>query len=282
MIIVVGNAYAEGSRSPEAVTYEVTVHYNYCQIFKDSYELTKTLDKTKLRTGPKYRELQSKTLKDHMIGLERAFFFGRRSIANANTSQPTRTTGGLLSTIKTNVYDLNLAANYTKTRTSAGVTDVGSGKVVLQQNTMDEDELDSFITNVIFAFGSANKLVFCGPRICDHFQRIGKDRWRPENLKNTYGVSITRYHTYAGDLNVSLHPQWRQLHGAYEYSAIILDFQYIKYRHMPMRDTKLEKNIHENDADKIKDQYLAECGIELTQDKVHTILHNWKFSRHVT
>ena len=50
---------------------------------------------------------------------------------------------------------------------------------------------------------------------------------------------------------------------------------YVKYRYLDGRDTNLERDLQANDADSVKHQYISECGLELTQDKVHTYIKNW-------
>lgn len=59
-------------------------------------------------------------------------------------------------------------------------------------------------------------------------------------------------------------------------AMVILDLPHVKYRHMEGRDTKLQKNIQTPDFDGVKHQYLTECGLELTQGKVHSIIKGWQ------
>jgi hypothetical protein len=73
---------------------------------------------------------------------------------------------------------------------------------------------------------------------------------------------------------VHLHPQFRQVPGM-DNAAIIIDMPYVKYRYLDGRDTNLERDLQANDADSVKHQYISECGLELTQDKVHTYIKNW-------
>jgi hypothetical protein len=58
-------------------------------------------------------------------------------------------------------------------------------------------------------------------------------------------------------------------------AAVIIDFPYLKYRHMDGRDTQLLRDRQQADADAVKHEYLTECGLELMQDKVHTYIKNW-------
>ena len=73
---------------------------------------------------------------------------------------------------------------------------------------------------------------------------------------------------------VHLHPQFRQVPGM-DNAMIILDFPYLKYRYLDGRDTQLLRDRQAPDLDAKKHEYLTECGLELTQDKVHTYIKNW-------
>src|SRR4249919_1191555 len=50
-LLLIGSAYAEGTDAPDAVSRNPLKYFNYTQIFKNTYELTKTTDVTHLRTG---------------------------------------------------------------------------------------------------------------------------------------------------------------------------------------------------------------------------------------
>ena len=126
----------------------------------------------------------------------------------------------------------------------------------------------------IFAFGGSEKVCFAGPKVIAHLQEIAKNRWQPSQVAGSYGVSMSRYSTFAGDLLVNLHPMFRQI-PAMENAMVILDMNHVKYRYMEGRDTKLQKNIQSNDFDGVKHQYITECGLDLLQGKVHTVIKNW-------
>jgi hypothetical protein len=249
-LFISGSAFEEGATSPTAISFDASVDFNYTQIFRTSYGLSNTLSATNLRTGDKEDELATKALKLHMQDIERAMFFGKRHEANGTSSQPTRFTGGLVNNI-TNVID----------RASAS-------------STMTEDQFDRFLIESIFAFGSNQKIAFVGAKTAGHLQKIGKNRWQPTVIDDTYGISISKYHTFAGDLMVHLHPQFRQIPGMDD-AMIIIDFPHLKYRYLDGRDTQLLRDRQAPDADQVKHEYLTECGLEMTQSKTHTYIKNW-------
>lgn len=253
VLVISGFADQEGGSAPDPVAFDPTTDYNYTQIFKTAVSLSDTLKNTYLRTGSKEQELVTKALKLHMSDIERAMFFGKRAIENENTATPTRHTGGLFSFIN-NVVDA----------ATAGAT---AGKFT-------EKEFDRALIENIFAYGGKEKVAFCGARVISNLMEIGKNRWQPTQVSGSYGVSMTRYSTFAGDLMVHLHPMFRQIPGL-ENSMIILDLPHVTYKSMKGRDTQLKRNVQAPDADASKHYYMTECGLELTQAKVHSVIKNW-------
>jgi len=249
-LFIAGSAYEEGASSPTGVSFDATVSTQYLQIFRTAYQVSNTLKATNLRTGDKEDEMATKALKMHMMDIERAMFFGKKHESNGSTAQPRRFTSGLVNTLS-NVID----------RASAS-------------STMTEDQFDRFLIEDIFAFGSKQKIAFCGAKIAGHLQKIGKNRWSPQQIDGTYGINFTQYQTFAGDLMVHLHPQFRMVPGMDD-AMVIIDFPYVKYRYLEGRDTSLLRDRQAPDLDAVKHEYMTECGLELTQDKVHTYIKNW-------
>lgn len=252
-LFIAGSAYAEGASSPTGVSFDATVAKNFTQIFRTAFTVTETLRSTNLRTGDKEDELATKALKLHMSDIERAMFFSRKHEKDATSANPLRFTGGLMNTI-TNVIDRST-----------------------NTNTMTEKQFDDALIEDIFAFGSKQKIMFCGAKVAGHLQQFGKNRWQPTVVEGTYGVNLTQYSTFAGDLMVHLHPQFRQVPGM-DNAAVILDFPYLSYRYLEGRDTQLLRDRQANDADQVKHEYLTECGLEMLQDKVHAVIKNWNLT----
>ena len=252
VLVIAGHADQEGGTSPTAISFDPTTDFNFTQIFKTAVQVSGTLQNTYLRTGDKEQEQLTKALKLHMGDIERAMFFGKRHEANGSTANPTRFTGGLLTQI-TNVTD----------GASFGAS----------ANTITEKEFDRLLIETIFAFGSSEKVAFCGARVISNLMEIGKNRWQPTQIDNAYGVSLTRYTTYAGDLLVYMHPMFRQTGMTEE--MIILDMGELKFRYLQGRDTQLIRDIQAPDFDGVKHMYMTECGLEMTQAKVHHRIKGW-------
>ena len=257
-LFIAGYAAQECGSAPTAISFDAVVANNFCQIFRTAFSVTNTLNSTYLRTGDKMDEAMTKALKLHMSDIERAMFFGVKHESSGNTAQPTRFTGGLINSL-TNVVDINTDyASYGGT--AAGV--------------MTEEGFDSLLISSIFKYGSSQKIAFVGENVANQLQQIGKDRWQPTAVDGTYGVSLTRYQSFAGDLMVHLHPQFRQIPGM-KNAMVIVDFPYLSYRYLEGRDTQLLENRQAPDLDAQLNEYLTECGLELIQDKVHAYIKNW-------
>ena len=257
-LFISGFADKENGVTPTAISFDATVTTNYCQIFKTAFGVSNTLAATRLRTGDKESEAKTKALKLHMSDLERAMFFGRKAELNGATSQPTRFTGGLINAMS-NVVDLatDFAAH--------GGSSAGQ---------MTEEGFDALLISTVFKYGSSSKIAFVGETVANQLQQMGKDRWSPNSVEGAYGVNLTKYKTFAGDLMVHLHPQFRQIPHM-KTAMVIVDFPNLVYRHLDGRDTQLLENRQGNGQDGKVHEYLTECGLELTQDKVHAYIKGW-------
>ena len=258
VLFISGYAAAEGGSSPTAISFDASVVENYTQIFRTAFQVSNTLQSTYLRTGDKMDESMTKALKLHMSDIERAMFFGYKHEANGSTSAPTRYTGGLVNSL-TNVVDI--------TTSYASYGGASAGK-------MSEEGFDSLLMSTVFKYGSNQKIAFVGETVANQLQQMGKDRWKPTVVEGSYGVNLIRYTTFAGDLMVHLHPQFRQLDHM-KNAMVIVDFPYLTYRYLEGRDTSLLENRQSPDADSVKHEYLTECGLELLQDKVHAYIKGW-------
>lgn len=257
-LFIAGFAAQEGADTPTAVSFDAVMVENFCQIFRTSFSVTGTMNSTYLRTGDKQDEARVKALKMHMSDIERAMFFGKKDEDNASSSQPRRFTGGLMTSL-TNKWDVGTAS---------------SSAINAADGILTEEEFDLALTETIFKFGSNSKIAFVGAKVANHLQQFGKDRWQPTQVEGAYGVNLTRYSTFAGDLMVHLHPQFRQIPGM-DTAMVIVDFPYLSYRYLEGRDTQLLENRQNPGADTEVSEYLTECGLELMQDKVHAVIEGW-------
>ena len=258
-LVLAGFAAQENDDVGTAISFDATVHFNYCQIFRTPFGLSNTMDATRLRTGSKAEEVKRKALVTHMMDIERAMFFGRKHEENGGSAQPRRFTGGLLNSI-------------------TPIDCAGTNGDTAGDKIMTEEEFDEILVNDVFAYGSTQKVAFVGPTVANHMMQFGKDRWQPTQVSGTYGISFQRYHTAAGELVMHLHPMFRQIE-AMKDAMVIIDFPKVKFRHLQGRDTGLLTDRQGNGRDGRLHEYLTECGLELLESKVHAYIKNWSFRK---
>jgi hypothetical protein len=258
-LLIIGSAYEEGSDSPSGVNYDPNERFNYTQIFRNALEITRTAQKTRLRTGDAVKEAKRECLEYTGVDMERAFWFGKRHATTKN-GKPLRFTAG--------VYQQILA--------SAPAANVwNNGGTAVSMDILEEKLIE------VFRFGSSEKVGFGGNRALLAFQQIVRKNatWNIQNGLKEFGMSVTRITCPFGELVLKVHPLFSQIMGGvtaasayygHDSTLAILDQSNIKYRYVD--DLKYEPELARTGLDGMKSGYLAECGIELEHPKTH---HWW-------
>ncbi len=236
-LLKIGSAYAEGTNSPDATTRNPVQWSNFCQIFKNAYELTETARETYARTGSAESNDKKRKVFDHSRDIELAIMFGRKHETVGSNGKPKRFMGGLREYIP--------AA--TTTVLGAGVT------------------LTNFLDAVqpIFDWDSPagdERLVFCGNQFLTRMNELALS-----NGDVTFGAKITMFGMNLrefilpqGTLFLRSHPLMNR-HPTYKKSAFVIDPTSLTWR--PLRETRPQDNIQANDADTKKGQWLTEGGL---------------------
>lgn len=246
-----GSAHAEGSRSPTSKSRNPTKRYNYCQIFKTPFEITKTAMKTKFRTGDPMQNDKLRGMFDHQTGMEFQFIFGERSELLGSTGNPERQTGGILRFLEDNLK-------------------------VWATPPSEDDLIDAFspLFNVTAPLLGNERLAFCGSGFLNCLNKVIKNSPSTtinyNGMLDMYGMKFARYVFPMGEVAFKIHPLFN-VHGLYNNSALVIAPMALRYR--PLRDTTEEKNIQENDADLIKNQWITEAGIEVNHQEAHGFFH---------
>jgi hypothetical protein len=240
-LTLIGSAYAEGTGAPRAVTRGPIKFFNYTQIFKDTYELTGTADKTETRTGDPWSNDKKRKAFDHSRDIELSILFGRRSETTGDNGKPLRTMGGLRTFIP--------AANTTVF--GAPVTP------------------DSFIDAVAPVFNyrtgaGDTRIMFVGNQAAIELGKVFNAATNihinaSENVK-VYGIHFQRVILPQGTLLIKTHPLL-SLHGLYKKSGFIVDFDALKWAPMPGRDTKAKDDVQTDDEDVRRGYWQTEGGI---------------------
>lgn len=238
-LLYIGSAYREGAPRASGTSFNPTKSENVTQIFRTPIEWTRTATKTRLRyTTDIQREDRRRAMHKHALGIERAFWLGKK-YETLESGQPLRFTGGLLDAIP--------AANK--------VTVAGAG------GALDADELFSYFPD-IFAYGSNEKLAFVSLRVLSILGELVRKnstyQWGPNEKE--YGMNVKRLYTPAGTLVLTEHPLFGQGGGFLSDGMVVMDTTNLKYRYIT--DTTLLKNRETAGTDGTAEEYLTECGLE--------------------
>ncbi len=254
-LLSIGTGFAEGTDAADAVTKNPTKYFNYCQIFKTSYEITNTGKVTKARTGDPVKNDKKRKMFDHATKMEQAYIFGRKSETTGSNGKPIRTTGGLLQFITTN-----------KTTFSGGGT------------AFTEDNFIDAISPVFNYKGEGNsttRICFCGNEALTNLNKLARDsassRINFDKVVELYGMKLQRWILPQGELLIKTHPLMNT-HPVYTKAMIGLNMKGMIDR--PLRATKFEDGIQPNGADYEKGQWLTESGLEFHFEETHFYLSN--------
>lgn len=251
-LFYVGNAQMTGDQARDQLTTQTVNPYNYCQIFKEGFEVDNTANATKLYGGPDLVYLRRKHAEIHKRDMERMLWFGLRDDLTASDNSNITTTAFMSKGVIGDGTNGFLTSN-TATNDSSEYT---------------EDEFDADLRTA-FRYGNAVKFAFCAPLPLSVISSWGRAALQTVPRDTTYGINITRYISPHGELNLINNKLFFDMTGAgiidYTKLVVILDLEEMWLR--TLRDTRLEMGIQENDKDAIEDQYLTEVGLELHNEK---------------
>lgn len=229
-LTLIGSAYAEGTGIPRAVSRNPLKSFNYIQIFKDTYELTGTADKTETRTNNNYSEDKKRKMFKHSQDIEWSMLFGTRSeTSSTDNGKPKRTMGGLRTFIP--------AANTT----------------VFTSAVTPASLLDALAPAFMFSTSGAgdSRMVFAGNQALIELSKAFSNEavYTVTNTMKVYGMDFQEFVLPNGRVLMKSHPLL-SLHGLYKYSAFVIDFAALKYVTMTGRpDGKAKDDVQAEDED---------------------------------
>ena len=290
-VVYSGSAFAEGARSRTGRTqYPINV-LNNTQIFKTAFELTRNALKAPLvyeKTGDYKNQLKHNGI-NHMAGMEWQFLTGDRSTDSTGIDPDSgsvvrrTTTGGLLWYLKQ--WEKGSVANGGLFNYRTSAVDVSAQTdyiaypdkriIRLGNTTVSRDAFDE-IEALPFQKTNSNefcKLCLCGPGyMAKVSSRYGKEITKTEvrmEESDKWAFKVTQKSGLLGDIYYKTHPLFSFADSPYRNSAFYIDLGYIKYRPLTDTDTDIQQMIQLPDADKRKDQYLTEAGLELPYPEAH-------------
>jgi len=238
-LLLIGSAYEEGSPAASATSRNPIKFTNYCQIFKTSYEITKTALKTYARTGKVESNDKKRKVFDHSRQLELAMMFGQSAETTGTNGQRLRFMGGLREFIpqtNTNIFNAN---------------------VTWQQYVAASESVFDFDTPA-----GDERILFCGNGYLNSLNNMAQTQGQVQlgAIVKQYGMELREIIMPTGRFYVKTHPLMNR-HAAFKYSAFIIDASALRYR--PLRDTKAEDNIQTPGDDRVMGQWLTETSLEV-------------------
>jgi len=246
-ITLIGSSYAEGTGAPRAVTRNPIKFFNYTQIFKNTYELTGTADKTKARTGDPWSNDKKRKSFDHSRDIELSILFGRRFETVGDNGKPKRTFGGLRTFIP--VSNTTIFTQFATSNAGADAL-VDAIAPVFDFNTGAGDTRMMFVGNQ--AAITLGKIFNKVPNVVIN---------NTERVK-VYGVHFTELILPQGRVLVKTHPLMSR-HGIYRNSAFVVDFDAFKWAPLEGRDTKVKDDVQTEDEDVRRGFLMTEGGIQV-------------------
>ena len=287
-VILIGSATGEGDRSRTGQTTRPIEIMNYSQIFRTAFSLTRNALKAGLRydSSGEYKTAAKKNALRHMIMLERAFFFGQRGsqtvVNDDGESVPEKTMGGLEWFL--DQWELGNTDNGGEFDYRPGEDSVASSawqttddkRICDVAGAMTKSEFYGILER-LFRYTndeSFEKLCLCGSGFIMAFNEfIDNNTIVQRKLFETGkgGFNLMEWESPFGTIYMKSHPLLNE-HSWCRNDAYFLDLGDIQYVYAQDADTTLLKNRQANDADKRKDEWMTECGLELRYPEQNLIL----------
>lgn len=253
---IIGNAYAEGSPLGLEKSHIEDYLFNYVQIFRHPFGVTGTQDATVGYLGKDRPRLRADKAIEHKIDLERSALFGERAIDTTSTNNPRRYTGGAMYFLTQNIKD-------------AG-------------GTLTAPEIWTWLQDVYQHLGAGgdSRVLFASPTIITVMDQLalttGNVSVQMAPTDRTFGLSVKQWNTSHGTFNIVKHRLLENGLGGAGYGGhgLLLDLSAWYYRHLPGRDTQLRTDVQTPGDDAWTDEYLTECGWQVTLPETQGILKN--------
>jgi hypothetical protein len=262
---VVGNAMGENSSAPVSFSFDPTERLNHCQIFRDTLAISRTAQKTRLRTGEAVKEAKRETLLYHSQEIEWALWMGQKAVTADAAGNPLRLMDGVY-------YQIRNA-------TVGGVA--GGNRVDHAGATLSMAQLEVYLERA-FRYGSSEKMGFCGNEVVLTLQRVARKNSSYQFMQGQkeFGMNVMRMICPFGEVVFKTHPLFNQIPSGVNTTAFfslsswlfILDMRDLEYKYLVDSDTKYEPKLAANDLDGMLSGYLTECSIQLQQAVDHFVI----------
>jgi hypothetical protein len=247
-VYIIGGAYEENSDTPEIRTTVQDPLYNYTQIFRRPFGLSRTQKSVDDYGGGQLAHLRKVNAIDFRRQVEKAFIFGTRADQAVSGVGQVRSSGGLVEFLTAN--DITVG--------TGGDIAAWDIDVALEQ---------------LFEYGSSSKLLIAGYRLVSLLNAFARNKLEVRQGAETFGVRTMNWVTPHGELNIVSH---KDLKDEWLGNGFVLDMEDIYIRPLSGNgesgDIHLETAIEAPGRDGTVDAFIAELGFEIRQQKHHGII----------
>lgn len=247
-LTLIGSAYAEGTGAPSATSKNPVKFTNYIQIFKDSYELTGTADKTATRTGSAWSNDKKRKMFKHSADIEWSFLFGRKYESTGANGKPLRFMGGLREQIPQ-------------------ATPANGGRTTVFSTAVSAASFADAVAPVFdFDYGGGDSRIgFCGNTVRTEMGKViqGTTGIRMElgSTIKVYGQAFQEFIMPQGRILLKSHPLLSR-HPRYSKSMFVIDPAALKYVTMAGRpDGKVKDDVQTADEDVRRGFIQTDCSL---------------------
>jgi hypothetical protein len=247
-LTLIGSAFAEGTSAPRATTKNPVKFLNYIQIFKDSYEITGTADKTNARTGSAWSNDKKRKMFKHSADIEWSMLFGRPSEQTGDNGKPLRFMGGLR-------YFIPQGAPSAGGRTTVFASPVTAATFADAVAPVFDFDLGGGDTRIAYCGNT------CRVEMGKVIQATSGIRMELGNIIKIYGQAFQEFVMPQGRLMLKSHPLLSR-HPRYSKSMFVVDQSAIKYVTMTGRpDGKVKDDVQLEDEDVRRGFIQTDCSM---------------------
>ena len=180
----IGTTFEESSNRPQGVANLGYPRFNFMQIFRNSWDVSRTAKRTQYYTGDIVAKNKADCMLFHSEDIERSMWWGRRTIGVRN-GRTYRTMDGVITQIVTNVTTAGATTNY--------------------------DQLTAFLRPIFEKNikGKPNeRIAFCGNGALTVINKIAKlnSTMYIEPGEAEFGIKVFRWISPYGDISLMTHP----------------------------------------------------------------------------
>lgn len=246
----IGTVHEEHSNRPAAVAVSNIPEFNYCQIFRNAWEVSRTASKIDYHTENKLASSKREAAQFHAEDIERSLLFGRKSIGMKN-GRRFGTMDGIIPRIVTNA------------ETSL------NGK--LSWDVLDAFFEDLFRYNVK---GEPNERVaHAGNHVLTVINKLARHYGtiNIETGETSFGFKVARWITPHGELSFLTHPLlnaspvWRNMFFAYHPAAVMTRY---------LSETMIDEYNRDAGVDGSYGVYTTEMSAEFHCEKTSGVFNN--------